>query len=107
MLFRDERDMNQPKTPLKDPLMISNEAMEFFTNEDFVSIVMSNAYEPTDYGEALAHISQGNKKLSKKICRLILKGIAVSDYHKIDNYLKVVAKLLALKDKDEVSKQSL
>ena len=56
ILYRNERDMNQPKTPLIDPPLISQEALDFFTNEDFVSIVMSNAYEPTDFGEALAHV---------------------------------------------------
>ena len=40
-LYRDEKDSNEPKTALKDQLMISEQALEYFTNGDFVNIVMN------------------------------------------------------------------
>ena len=106
-VYRNEKDIEQPKTPLKDQLLISEQALEYFTNPDFINIVMYNSYQPQELGEALAHICYGNKKLSKKICGLILKGISVSDYQRIEHYLKVVAKLLLVKDKDPKTRQPL
>ena len=92
--FRDEKDLNAPLTTLKDKCMISDQAMQYFTNPDLINIVMNNSYEAEDYGKGLAHLCYGNKKLSKQICRIILKAIVISDYQKIDSYLDVVKELV-------------
>jgi hypothetical protein len=59
--------------------LITEEEIEYFTNPDLIKIIMDNSYNCEDYGKAIAHLCFENEKLSKKIAKILLKGIAALD----------------------------
>lgn len=82
-LFRVADDYKAPKEILKEKILISDEAIEFLTNLDLFNIVMSNDYQQEQFGKALAHVCFENIKLSKKICKRLMKQISFSDYDRV------------------------
>jgi len=85
---------------MKKKYPITEEAVEYFTNPDFISIVMLNDYDSANYGKALSHLCYGNKKLSKRICEQLLRAMVTTDYQRIDSYLNAIQELLNTQDVD-------
>ena len=90
MGFADPLDSQKPLERVSQKVDMTDEATEYFTNPDFIDLVIRCEYEIDSFADALAHVCFGNKKLSKDICKIALKAIAVSDYDRIARYLKVV-----------------
>lgn len=101
ILFADELDSKVPKKPLEKKFKISDEAIQFLTNQDLFNIVIEQGYAEEAFGMALAHLCFDNKKLSKRICLRLLKQIVFSDYDKVKPCIEVVNTLLTIKDHAE------
>ena len=86
---------------MKKKYPITDEAIEYFTNPDFISLVMLNDYDSANYGKALAHLCYSNKKLSKRICEQLLRAMVTTDYQRIDSYLNAIQELLKTQDVDQ------
>ena len=101
--FPDPLDSQKPAERVSQRLMLTDEALQYFTNPDLINLVMSCEYEVDDFALALAHVCFGNKRLSKDICKIALKAIVVSDYNRISQYLQVVKSQLENDDYDQKS----
>ena len=98
-MFEAYLDKTQPATRVSQRIQLGAEALEFFTNADYINLMMGNGEsEAQKVGDAFAHICFKNKKLTKDICRAALKAINISDYSRISSYLKVVQSQLANTD---------
>ena len=69
-----------------------------FLNEEFLKKSMKEGYECAELGMALAHWCFKNYKLSRKVAKILVKGINSCDYEKIKNYIEIVHAFLALPD---------
>jgi hypothetical protein len=69
---------------------LSDTALTFFTLPEFVDKVLKEGYECEEFGKALAHFCYKNESYTKRVCKMLLKGISKNDYEKIKNYLDVV-----------------
>lgn len=98
-LFANDEKTTDPKKKLDTRVLISDEAYKYFTNPDLVSFIMQYNFQEEEYGRALTHLCFDNEKLSKKVCKFLLKSIVNSDYEKIKPYLGIVSQLLKIKDK--------
>ena len=83
---------------------LSNEALDFFTNEDLFEMIMSNDYDVHAYAKGLAHVCYGNEKLSKKVCRMARDNCFEGDH---PNYLIVLRHMLRYDDMDAETGESL
>jgi hypothetical protein len=70
----------------------------FFTHEEFIDKVLKEGYELEEFGKALAHFCYKNESFSKKVAKLLLKGISRNDYEKVKNYLDVVTQVCLVRD---------
>jgi hypothetical protein len=57
-------------------------------------------FQEEEFGRALTHLCFDNEKLSKKVCKLLLKAVVNSDYDKIKPYLVIVSQMLQIKDSE-------
>ena len=82
----------QPSTcePLLGRFMLSEEAYRFFTNADLIQFVLVHGFAVEKFGAALVHLCFNNYKLSKSVCRFLLRNIVNNDYDKIKDYLTIV-----------------
>ena len=80
-------DKVKKRSPVPVKHLITDEEVEYFTNPDFMSLVIENKQDCTGFGMALAHLCFENEKLSKKIFKFLLKGITSIDVSKIVGYL--------------------
>jgi len=87
----------EPKLPAQrvaQKVYLTQEALEFVTNTDLISIIMNDGYEVESFVQALAHVSFGNPKLTKVICKLALNAISASggpsDFSRVSNHLQIV-----------------
>ena len=87
--FEDEEEEKYP---------LSEEAFLFITNPDFMNRVLKEGMQCEEFGKALAHFCYKNNDFSKKVAKLVLKGISKNDYDKIKNYLDVVTQVALIKD---------
>ena len=72
--------------------------MEFVTNNDLINTVMNDGYEVESFAKALAHLSFGNSKLTKAVCKISLNAISASggpsDFNRVTNHLEVIKRQL-------------
>lgn len=50
------------------------------------------------YGKALVHLCFNNYKLSKSVCRLVLRNIVNNDYDKIKDYISIVGDIVSMEE---------
>ena len=79
----------------------------YLTNESLIDLIMRHGYEVSKFGDTLAHLSYGNKHLTKRICTLALKEISKTDFERIGNYLHILESQLELDDVDKKAGTSL
>ena len=82
---------------MDDRFDLSDTAIELFAHEDFFEMVLAQNYDVSSYAKALAHICQGNLKLSKDICQWARE--CCYDGSRA-NYLKILNHVLKLNDTD-------
>lgn len=86
------------KLPWKD-FNLTQEAYVIFTQEKLLQDVLANTYCCKEYGEGLAHLCHRNRKLTKGVFKVLMKGIVLTnDYERIKNYLEIVAPIVQIKD---------
>ena len=78
---------------------MSNTASLLFSFPGFIETHLHNiANDCIEISKAIAHYSYDNFEFSKKICKILLRGINKSDYDKVKNYLEVVTQLSMIHD---------
>jgi len=78
--------------------MLSDEAFEYFTNPDLIQFIIMHGFSIESYGKALVHLCFNNYKLSKTVCRLVLRNIVNNDYDKIKDYLSIVGDMVTMEE---------
>ena len=61
--------------PPNERHVISEQAIDFFTNEHLFELVTANDYDVFGYGTALAHLCYRNETMSEKVAKMALKYV--------------------------------
>lgn len=83
---------------------ISEQAIEFFTNEHLFELVASKDYDVFGYGTALAHLCYRNEKMSEKVAKMALKFINEGTH---PSSLIIMKQVCCLRDLDAESGEDL
>ena len=95
---RYQKDKNAPhQNMMQRRINLSDEALEYFTNEDLFALVMTNDYDVYAYAKGLAHVCFGNETLSKKVCKMARDNCFEGNH---PNYLIVLRHMLRYDDRD-------
>ncbi len=72
---------------------------QMLLHEDLLRVMLgSSAQGSKQFGACLAQMCKDDAKLSRKICKILLKSIGLSNYESVKNYLSALKPFLRLQD---------
>jgi len=69
-----------------------------FTCNEFLDKVLRDGFDCDELGKALAHFCYKNEKFSKRVAKMIVKGINRNDYDVVKHYLETVIQISQVND---------
>lgn len=101
-LLADQSDSKKDRAWAAPAASVPREALALLANEHLViETVAKGNLEVRRYAKALAHACWGNRRLSKRVLRAVLKALNAAEHQSWNqSFLVIVKSLLALDDKD-------
>lgn len=98
--FKEDTPNKEQNTYYKEGLglVLSDEDIMMWTNKEFVIKILKDGQECGEFGQAITHYAYNNESYSKKIAKILLKGVNSNDFEKVKNYMEVIRPFLLMKD---------